>query len=198
MPTTLSHTELDPEIQRKRYARPDALVSTAWLAERLGDPRLRVIESDEDVLLYDVGHIPGAQKVDWHTDLNDPVVRDYVSREQFQQLLRAKGIDDSTTVVFYGDKNNWWATYAFWVFQLFGFANAKLLDGGRRKWGAEGRSTTTGVPPSPATSYPAPERSDAEIRAFMDDVRRHMQATRPLVDVRSPDEFSGKKLHMPE
>ncbi len=198
MPSTLSHTELDPEIERKRYARPESLVSTSWLAERLGDPKLRVIESDEDVLLYDVGHIPGAQKVDWHTDLNDPLVRDYVSRDQFQQLLRTKGIDESTTVVFYGDKNNWWAAYAFWVFQLFGFTNAKLLDGGRIKWESEGRPMTTEVPSFPPTAYVAPERSDAEIRAFMDDVRRHMQAKRPLVDVRSPDEFSGKKTHMPE
>jgi thiosulfate/3-mercaptopyruvate sulfurtransferase len=198
MSATLPHTELDPEIERKGYARPDSLVSTAWLAERLGDPKLRVIESDEDVLLYDVGHIPGAQKVDWHADLNDPLVRDYVSREQFEQLLRSKGIDESTTVIFYGDKNNWWAAYAFWVFQLFGFTNAKLLDGGRTKWEAEGRPMTTEVPKFPATRYAAPQRSDGEIRAFMDDVRQHMQARRPLVDVRSPDEYTGKKLHMPE
>src|SRR5919206_3925872 len=195
---TVSQTDLDPAIERKGYAHPDSLVSTAWLAERLGDPKLRIIESDEDVLLYDVGHIPGAQKVDWHTDLNDPLVRDYVSREQFEALLRSKGIDESTTVVFYGDKNNWWATYAFWVFQLFGFTNAKLLDGGRTKWEAEGRPMTTEVPTFPPTRYTAPERSDAEIRAFMDDARRHMEAKRPLVDVRSPDEYTGKKLHMPE
>src|SRR3982750_1480276 len=102
MSATISQTDVDPEIERKGYARPDSLVSTAWLAERSGDPRLRIIESDEDVLLYDVGHIPGAQKVDWHADLNDPIVRDYVSREKFQELLRSKGIDDSMTVVFYG------------------------------------------------------------------------------------------------
>jgi thiosulfate/3-mercaptopyruvate sulfurtransferase len=198
MSTTVSHTELDPEIERKRYARPESLVSTSWLADRLGDPKIRVIESDEDVLLYDVGHIPGAQKVDWHNDLNDAVIRDYVSREQFEQLLRSKGIDESTTVVFYGDKNNWWAAYAFWVFQLFGFTNAKLLDGGRTKWEAEGRPMTTDVPAFARTRYVAPERSDPEIRAFMDDVRRHMQAKRHLVDVRSPDEYTGKKLHMPE
>jgi thiosulfate/3-mercaptopyruvate sulfurtransferase len=198
MPATISRTELDPVIERKGYARPESLVSTSWLADRLDDAKLRVIESDEDVLLYDVGHIRGAQKVDWHADLNDSVVRDYVSREQFQQLVRAKGIDESTTVVFYGDKNNWWAAYAFWVFQLFGFTNAKLLDGGRMKWESEGRAMTTEVPRYPPTQYVAPERSDAEIRAFMDEVRRHMQAKRPLVDVRSPDEYTGKKLHMPE
>ena len=124
-------TTLDPEIQRKGYAKPDVLVTTSWLAEHLHDPNVRIVESDEDVLLFDTGHIPGAQKVDWHLDLNDPVVRDYVNREQFEELLRSKGIDDSTTVVFYGDKNNWWATYAFWVFQLFGVKNLRLMDGGR-------------------------------------------------------------------
>ena len=137
-------------------------------------------------------------KVDWHTDLNDPVVRDYVSREQFEALLRSKGIDDSTTVVFYGDKNNWWATYAFWVFQLFGFTNAKVLDGGRTKWEQEGRRMTTDVPAPARTSYKAKPRSDASIRAFMDDVRKHLGANGALVDVRSPDEYSGKKLHMAE
>src|ERR1700740_414599 len=105
-------TTVDPEIAKKGYAHPEVLVTTSWLAEHLHDPNLRILESDEDVLLYDTGHIPGAQKVDWHTDLNDPVVRDYVSREQFQELVRSKGIDEHTTVVFYGDKNNWWATYA--------------------------------------------------------------------------------------
>jgi thiosulfate/3-mercaptopyruvate sulfurtransferase len=180
------------------YAHPEVLVSTEWLAAHLSDPSLRVIESDEDVLLYDVEHIPGAQKVDWHQDLNDPVVRDYVSREQFEALLRRLGVDESTTVVFYGDKNNWWATYAFWVFQLFGFTNAKLLDGGRIKWEQEGRPMTTDVPTYAPTRYRAPERSDARIRAFMEDVRRHMQAGRPLVDVRSPQEFTGERTHMPD
>src|ERR671928_1054611 len=190
---TISQTDVDPAIERKGYARPDSLVSTAWLAERLGDPRLRIVESDEDVLLYDVGHIPGAQKVDWHTDLNDPVVRDYVSREQFEALLRSKGIDQNTTVIFYGDKNNWWATYAFWVFQLFGFTNAKVLDGGRIKWEQEGRPMTTEVPKFPPTNYKAPPRDDKQIRAFREEVLEHMRAKRPMVDVRSPDEFTGTK-----
>ncbi|HEU5173248.1 MAG TPA: sulfurtransferase [Gemmatimonadaceae bacterium] len=188
----------DPAITAKGYAHPEALVSTEWLAARLEDPTIRIIESDEDVLLYDMGHIPGAQKIDWHADLNDPLVRDYVSREQFQELLRAKGIDDGTTVIFYGDKNNWWAAYAFWVFQLFGFTNAKLLDGGRVKWEAEGRPMVEEVPRFARTQYTAPERSDAPVRAFMDDVRRHVQANGRLIDVRSPDEFSGAKLHMPD
>ena len=189
----------DPTIAAKGYAHPDALVSTEWLANHLGDANIRIVESDEDVLLYETNHIPGAFKLDWHSDLNDAVVRDYISREQFQELLRSKGIDDSTTVIFYGDKNNWWAAYAFWVFQLFGFTNAKLLDGGRLKWEQEGRPMNTDAPKSWArSSYVAKERSDEQIRAFMSDVRRHCEAKGKLVDVRSPDEYSGKKLHMPE
>jgi thiosulfate/3-mercaptopyruvate sulfurtransferase len=188
----------DAALGRKGYAHPEALVSTEWLARHLDDPGIRIIESDEDVLLYHTGHIPGAQKVDWHEDLNDSVQRDYVSREQFERLLRSKGIDETTTVIFYGDKNNWWATYAFWVFQLFGFRNAKVLDGGRTKWELEGRPMTMDVPSFPATRYTAPERSDGRIRAFFQEVLQHMRARRPLIDVRSPDEFTGKKLHMPD
>jgi thiosulfate/3-mercaptopyruvate sulfurtransferase len=195
-----ANATLEPRgaIEQKGYAHPEALVSTEWLAEHLDDPGIRIIESDEDVLLYHTGHIPGAQKVDWHEDLNDPVVRDYVSPEQFQRLLRAKGIDEHTTVVFYGDKNNWWATYAFWVFQLFGFRNARILDGGRTKWEAEGRPMTTEEPSFPPSRYEAPRRSDERIRAFFQDTLAHMKAKRPLVDVRSPDEYTGKKLHMPD
>ena len=189
----------DAPIAAKGYAHPEALVSTEWLAAHLNDPSIVIAESDEDVLLYDTGHIPGAIKIDWHADLNDAVVRDYVSREQFQELLRSHGIDDSTTVVFYGDKNNWWAAYALWVFQLFGFTNAKLLDGGRLKWEQEGREMTTdATTPRKRSSYVANERNDERIRAFMPDVRAHVDAKKRLVDVRSPDEFSGKKLHMPE
>src|SRR4051812_8614769 len=188
----------DQPIAAKGYAHPEALVSTEWLAAHLDDPDLRVLESDEDVLLYDLGHIPGALKIDWHTDLNDEVQRDYVSRERFQALVRRLGIDERTTVVFYGDKNNWWATYALWVFQLFGFRNVRVLDGGRLKWEAEGRRMVTDVPSYPATQYTAPKRSDKEIRAFRDEVREHLGRRGKLVDVRSPDEFTGKKLHMPE
>ena len=188
----------DRAITAKGYAHPEALVSTEWLAAHLSDPSIRIVESDEDVLLYDMGHIPGAQKVDWHSDLNDPVVRDYVDRAHFEELLRTKGIDESTTVVFYGDKNNWWATYAYWVFQLFGFTNAKILDGGRMKWEAEGRPMVEEVPRFPRTEYRAPQRNDREIRAFRDEVLQHQRAKKRLVDVRSPDEFTGKKLHMPD
>jgi thiosulfate/3-mercaptopyruvate sulfurtransferase len=188
----------DQAIAAKQYARPDALVSTEWLATHLEDPAVRVLESDEDVLLYDVAHIPGALKIDWHIDLNDPVQRDYIGREQFEALVRRLGIDDRTTVVFYGDKNNWWATYAIWVFQLFGLTNTKILDGGRAKWEADGRPMTTDVPRVAPTKFQAKERDDARIRAFMPDVRVHVKTNGKLIDVRSPDEYTGKKLHMPD
>jgi thiosulfate/3-mercaptopyruvate sulfurtransferase len=182
----------------KGYAHPGKLVTTDWLAANLDDPSIRILESDEDVLLYETGHIPGAQKIDWHADLNDVLTRDYVGREQFESLLRRLGIDESTTVVFYGDKNNWWAAYSLWVFELFGFTNARLLDGGRIKWEQEGRSLVTEKKTFAATNYVARERDDARIRAFRDEVLAHSRANRPLVDVRSPDEFTGKKTHMAE
>jgi len=188
----------DPAIAAKGYVHPEVLVTTDWLAAHLQDPSIRIIESDEDVLLYDTGHIPGAQKVDWHQDLNDQVIRDYLSREQFQALLRRLGIDDSTPVIFYGDKNNWWAAYAFWVFQLFGFTNARLLDGGRLKWETEKRPFSTEVPKFKPTQYTAKEREDGRIRAFFQDVRTHLAKHGKLVDVRSPQEFSGERTHMPE
>jgi thiosulfate/3-mercaptopyruvate sulfurtransferase len=188
----------DQDIAAKQYAHPEALVSAEWLVQHLDDPTVRILESDEDVLLYDMGHIPGALKIDWHNDLNDPLMRDYIGRDEFQALVRRLGIDDQTTVVFYGDKNNWWATYALWVFQLFGFANAKVLDGGSAKWEAEGREMTADVRAVPPSRYDAPVRNDERIRAFMPGVREHVQAGGKLVDVRSPDEFTGKKLHMPD
>ena len=185
-----------PEIQEKGYAHPDTLVTTQWVADHLNDPSIRLIESNEDILLYDTGHIPGAVKVDWHADLNDPVVRDYISREQFEKLMRRLGIANDTTVVFYGDKNNWWATYAYWVFQLFGHSNAKIMDGGRAKWIAEKREVTRDVPSYAASSYVAQERNDKPIRALRDDVLVHVAAGKPLVDVRSPAEYKGELLHM--
>ena len=181
------------------YARPDVLVETDWVAEHLNDPNIRFVESNEDVLLYDLGHIPGAVKIDWVSDLNDPLVRDYLDKERFESLMSKKGISNDTTVIFYGDKNNWWATYAFWVFQLFGHTNAKIVNGGRKKWIDEGRELSTEVPQYPATQYTAQERSDSEIRAFRDQVLQALkQDDVALVDVRSADEFTGKKLHMPE
>ena len=183
-------------VTEKGYARPDALVSTEWVAAHLSDPSIRLVESNEDILLYDVGHIPGAVKVDWHADLNDALTRDYVSKPQFEALMSRLGIDNDTTVIFYGDKNNWWATYADWVFQLFGHTNAKIMDGGRMKWVAEGRELTREVSTYPAAQYVAQERNDALIRAFRDDVLAHVKAGLPLVDVRSPGEYKGELLHM--
>ena len=188
----------DPAVAGRGYTTPEVLVTTSWLAEHLGDANLRLLECDEDVLLYDFGHIPGAQKIDWHADLNDPVMRDYVSREQFQALLRRLGIDNDTLVVFYGDKNNWWAAYAFWVFHLFGFSNARLLDGGRLKWEMEQRSLITERSDFPTSSFVAGERDDARIRAFLPDVLAHSKAHGQMVDVRSTPEYTGDKLHMPE
>ena len=198
--TTLTSEQLYSSITAKGYARPQSLVSTTWLAEHLNDPVVRILESDEDVLLYDMGHIPNAQKIDWHADLNDELIRDYITPAAFERLLRRLGIDESTTVVLYGDKSNWWATYAFWVFRLFDFPEEKLriLDGGRARWEADGRPLTSAVPKFAPSEYRAPERNDRRIRAFKDDVLAHMRAGKPLVDVRSPDEFSGKKTHMPE
>ena len=197
---TAGQTTSDAEIAPKGYARPSALVSTNWLGAHLDDADIRILESDEDVLLYDIGHIPNAQKIDWHADLNDDLVRDYISRDKFEALARRLGIDDTTTVVFYGDKNNWWATYAFWVFRLFDFPEEKLriLDGGRTKWEQEGRRFTTDVRRFSPTKFVAKERDDRRIRAFKDEVLQHELAHRPLIDVRSPDEYSGKKTHMPE
>ena len=188
--------QADSPIASKGYTRPEALVSTEWLAALLDDPNIRIVESDEDVLLYDTGHIPGAFKVDWHADLNDPLVRDYVSRDQFQELLRSKGIDDSTTVIFYGDKNNWWAAYALWVCSLFGHPDVRLMDGGRAKWIAEGRPVSTDTPKPAPADYPDIARDDARIRAFKDQVLAHLG--RPMIDVRSPGEYSGELLHMPD
>ncbi|MFC1466353.1 MAG: sulfurtransferase, partial [Candidatus Brachytrichaceae bacterium NZ_4S206] len=142
--------------------------------------------------------IPGAVKVDWHNDLNDPVVRDYISKERFEALMSRLGITNDTTVIFYGDKNNWWATYAFWVFQLFGHTKAAILNGGRKKWIDEGRPLTRDVPSYPRTEYKAPPRDDKTIRAFRDEVLRHVQNNGTLVDVRSPAEYTGERLHMPE
>jgi thiosulfate/3-mercaptopyruvate sulfurtransferase len=178
------------------YAHPDALVSTAWVAQHLKDPQVRIVESDEDILLYDTGHIPGAVKIDWINDLNDPVVRDYINSERFTQLMSEKGIGNDTTVVFYGDKNNWWACYAFWVFQLFGHSNVKVMNGGRKKWIAERRELSKEVPTYSKTAYRAPRRDDSHIRAFRDDVLAHVRSGQPLVDVRSPGEYRGELLHM--
>jgi thiosulfate/3-mercaptopyruvate sulfurtransferase len=187
-----------PPIEERGYAHPEVLVSTDWVAQHLDDPNVRLVESNEDLLLYDTGHIPGAVKVDWTNDLNDLVIRDYIDRDRLQRLLRSKGINKDTTIVFYGDKNNWWATYALWVLQLFGLKNVKVMDGGRLRWVDEGRPLTTDTRKYPEGNVSVGERDDRRIRAFRDDVLDHLKRKGQLVDVRSPEEYSGQKTHMPE
>src|ERR1700759_490751 len=180
----------------QEYAHPEMIVSTQWVADHLGDPGLVVAESDEDVLLYETGHVPGAVKLDWHTELNDPVTRDYVDGAGFARLLSAKGISRDTTLVLYGDRNTWWAAYALWVTKLFGHPDVRLMDGGRAKWIAEGRPGSPATPKPALADYPDIARDDAHIRAFKDQVLAHLG--QPMIDVRSPGEYSGELLHMPD
>ncbi|GAA4778518.1 sulfurtransferase [Citricoccus nitrophenolicus] len=176
------------------YAHPEKLVSTQWVADHSGDENVVVLESNEDTLLYSTGHIPGALKIDWHTELNDPVTRDFVGPEDFARVLGSKGIGRDTTVVFYGDKSNWWAAYALWVFTLYGHVDTRLMNGGRDKWIAEGRETTRDVPAVTAVDYPVIGRDDETERASREDVLNHFGS--PLVDVRSPLEYTGETTHM--
>ena len=185
-------------IEDRGYARPDVLVSTDWVEQHLKDPNIRVIESNEDTLLYSSGHVPGAVHVDWTSDLNDQIRRDYITREGFETLMSRNGATPDTTIVFYGDKNNWWACYAFWVFQLFGHSKAKVMDGGRLKWEKEKKPTSRDVPAYPQATYRAKERDDRPIRAYRDEVLAHMNKHGQLVDVRSPEEYAGTRLHMPD
>jgi len=180
------------------YVHPQVLVETDWVAEHLNDPGVRIVESDEDVLLYEIGHVPGAVKIDWHTDLQDQVVRQYLDAGHFSRLMAEKGIARNTTVVFYGDKNNWWACYAFWVFKLFGHPDCRIMNGGRKKWIDEGRGLSKETPSYPRTDYQSPRRDDKTIRAFRGDVMAHLEKKLPLVDVRSPQEYTGERLHMPD
>jgi len=179
------------------YAHPEVLVSTDWVAEHAQDSNVRIVESDEDVLLYEVGHVPGAVKVDWHSELQHQVVRDYVDKEAFAKLIGAKGIGNHHTVVFYGDRNNWWACYAMWVFKMYGHQDCRIMNGGRQKWIDEGRPLTQDRPNYPAMPYTA-SAPDLSIRAFRQEVAEHITAHKPLIDVRSPGEYSGEMLHMPD
>jgi thiosulfate/3-mercaptopyruvate sulfurtransferase len=178
------------------YANPDYLVETDWVADHLEDPNVRIVESDEDYLLYETGHIPGAVKIDWFTTLQHPVLRDFLTVEAFEAVCSRAGISNDTTVVLYGDRNNWFACYALWLFTYFGHKNLKIMNGGRAKWAAEGRTFTREVPEYPAAQYKA-RQPDRSIRAFRDEVMRQVEAQRPLVDVRSPQEYTGELLHMP-
>ena len=180
------------------YAIGEVLVSTQWVADHLDKAdEVRLVESNEDVLLYSTGHIRNAVHIDWVADLNDHIRRDYLNENQFADLLSRSGIGHDTRVVFYGDKNNWWATYAFWVFKLFGHEHCLIMDGGRQKWIAEGRELVKEKPKFARANYKPAARADYKIRAFRDQVLAHVMANHPLVDVRSPQEFSGELLHMP-
>ena len=183
------------------YATPDVLVSTAWVQERLNDGSIKVLEVDEDVLLYEQGHVPGAQKLDWHTELQRQDIRDFIGEAEFADLMERKGISNDDTVVLYGDKSNWWAAYAFWFLKYNGHEDARLMDGGRQAWVAEERPLETATPAPSRGAYQVPYR-DASIRAFAPDVLKHLLEVNAgrgtLVDVRSPEEYSGEKLHMPD
>jgi thiosulfate/3-mercaptopyruvate sulfurtransferase len=180
----------------KTYAHPEYLVDTQWVAEHLDDPNVRVVESNEDTLLYETGHIPGAVKVDWFSTLQNPLRRDFLSKGEFAKLCSELGIAKDTTVVFYGDKSNWFATYALWLFRYYGHQNLKIMNGGRAKWQQEKRPLTKERPTYPQTSYQANE-PDATIRAYREDVFKQVEDSAPLVDVRSPKEYSGELIHMP-
>lgn len=179
------------------YANPDVLVSTEWVAEHQTDPAVRIVESNEDRALYTQGHIPGAVEIDWLIDLQNQDIRDYVDRAGFEKICRENGISNDTTVVFYGDQNNWWACYAFWVFKLYGHERCKIMDGGRKKWQLDGRSWSTDRVSYTTEEYTAPEQ-DKSVRALRDDVLKHQKSGENLVDVRSPEEYRGERLHMPE
>jgi thiosulfate/3-mercaptopyruvate sulfurtransferase len=178
------------------YAHPEVLVETAWVAENLNNPNVRLIEADEDVLLYETGHIPGAVKLDWHVDAQNPVTRDFIDQQAFEQLMRRYGVDDNTTIVLYGDRNNWYAAYSYWLFNMYGQKNMKIMNGGRQKWEAEGRPLTKDVPHYTPTNYRA-QPVDESNRAFRDDVLSGLNdSQRRLIDVRSPQEYTGELLHM--
>jgi thiosulfate/3-mercaptopyruvate sulfurtransferase len=177
------------------YVHPEVLVSTDWVAQHRNDSNVRIVESDEDILLYDVGHIPGAVKVDWQNELQHQVLRDYIDRDTFGKLVGSKGIGNDHTVVFYGDRNNWWACYALWVFKMYGHKDCRIMNGGRQKWIDEGRELTKERPNYPAVTHTA-SGPDLKIRAFRDQVMEHIKVHKPLIDVRSPGEYSGELLHM--
>lgn len=178
------------------YAHPEVLVETQWVADHLNDPNIRLIEADEDVLLYEVSHIPGAVKLDWHVDVQDDLARDFVNQPDFEQLMSRWGISNDTTIVLYGDRNNWYACYSFWLFTMYGHTKLKIMNGGRSKWEAEQREMTRDVPQFAPATYHA-QTADETVRAYRDDVFAGLKNPgRRLIDVRSPDEYTGRLIHM--
>jgi len=193
---SMSGTETRNSSSSSGYAHPELLVETEWVAQHLNDPAIRLIEADEDILLYEVGHIPGAVKLDWHVDVQDPLGRDFVDQRGFEHLMSRWGITPDTTIVLYGDKNNWYACYSFWLFTMYGHAKMQIMDGGRSKWEAEKRELTRAVPQLTQTTYHA-QPADESIRAFRDDVASGLtNPGRRLIDVRSPQEYTGELIHM--
>jgi thiosulfate/3-mercaptopyruvate sulfurtransferase len=190
-----TNASTDQTYADRGYANPDVLVSTEWVAQHLDDPNVRIVESDEDILLYEQGHIPGAVKLDWLTEQQDQVRRDFVDKAGFEALMSKLGISNDTTVVFYGDKNNWYAAYTFWLFKYYGHEDCRIMDGGRAKWEAEGRPMSRETPAYPPTNYTAKERNQS-LRAYRDDVLKAVEGGEgSIVDVRSPQEYSGELLH---
>ena len=183
------------------YAHPDVLVSTDWVLEHHKDDNLRVLDVNEDVLLYDTGHIPGSQKIDWLMDLWDDTMREFIQPDELAKLFEGLGISNDTTIVLYGDKNNWWAAYAFWFFKYSGHDNLKLMNGGRIKWTQEDKPMSTDTPSYDKGSYSSGKRRP-ELRAFRDDILKHLDSVKAgkgaMVDVRSPGEFAGEVTHMPD
>ena len=178
------------------YAHPEVLVETHWVAGCLSDPNIRLVEADEDVLLYEVGHLPNAVKLDWHVDVQDKVNRDFLGKQEFEQLMSRWGISNDTTIILYGDKSNWYACYSYWLFTMYGHKNMKIMNGGRTKWEAEGRQLTKKVPQFAPTTYHA-QPADESIRAFRDEVHEGLKnPERRLIDVRSPQEYTGELIHM--
>lgn len=178
------------------YVHPEVLVETDWVEQHLNDANIRLIEADEDVLLYEIGHIPGAVKLDWHVDVQDKVNRDFIDQQEFEQLMSRWGISNETTIVLYGDRNNWYACYSYWLFDMYGHKNMKIMNGGRSKWEAERRTMTKVMPHYDPTSYHA-HAMDESMRAFRDEVLVGLKnPERRLIDVRSPQEYTGELLHM--
>jgi thiosulfate/3-mercaptopyruvate sulfurtransferase len=180
------------------YAHPEYLAETDWVEENINNPKVRILECNEDLLLYEMGHIPNSLNVDWYNDLNDPVLRDYLDAKAFKALMERMGITRDMTVVFYGDTHNWWASYALWVFDLFGHPSLKLMNGGREKWESEDRPLTDEEPNLARSEYPLVDREDSSIRAFYSDVLEAINNEAKIVDVRTPEEFSGRITHLPE
>lgn len=179
------------------YKHMEKLVSTQWVQEHMNDKNIIIIESNEDVLLYETGHVPGAIKIDWHTDLNNPITRDYLNGNNFSKLMKRKGITRDSTVVFYGDKSNWWAAYALWVFELFGHTNTKLMNGGRNLWISEKRPMTKENPVSKSINYPVVDRNDSKIRIYRSSLIGNIKKSH-IIDVRSHQEYTGERTHMPD